>query len=372
MWFNLFGNRKNRKESDESRGGSGLSSLFVQILRGLFRSSSLFLIVMGILALIGCIPIGLYSGHFWSVGMLVAGAALLSGFLLGFIFAIPRVDGPKRDPGASQLEDQETPRNGNLVEISDWLTKIIVGVGLVELHSISGELGKLARYLAPGLQPVPCVGGASCAESLASAQAVGLAILTFYFALGFLLGYVWTMIFFQSDLERKLKDAEEQKENERRQKESERRQKKDANRIRWVETLISDNQLDKAMASIDEALKNEPQNVLFVMTKARILKRQAIQPGQPDRDKLLKQALAYADQAIALLPEKGEPFYNRACYQALLDPNGLKSEVLKNLESAFRLNPGLRQVAQEDDDLAKLRKDAEFVKLTGQVQTPDG
>ncbi len=104
--------------------------------------------------------------------MLVAGAALLSGFLLGFIFAIPRADDKRSKtapvaPGDAIERDssaQSAPvlRNGNLVEISDWLTKIILGVGLVELHSITDRLGKLSYYLAPGLQPAQCAVGPSC------------------------------------------------------------------------------------------------------------------------------------------------------------------------------------------------------------------
>ncbi|MGD0548544.1 MAG: hypothetical protein ABR991_12045, partial [Terracidiphilus sp.] len=330
-----------------------------------------FLVEMKIVAAIGCLLIFLYSLCFWAsgqllrilgVGMLVAGAALLSGFLLGFVFAIPRVGDKKWGTATVEPEDTQTPdsgaqhgsvlRNGNLVEISDWLTKIILGVGLVELHSIPGELGRISSDLAPGLQPSPC------AEPLIGGQAAGLAILIFYFTLGFLLGYVWTGIFFQGDLERKLKDAEQQTE-------AERRQKRIANRIQWIETCINEKQFDRALTSIDEALKNDPQNALFVMTKARILKREASQPGQSDRDKLLKEALAFADRAIALLPDKGEPIYNKACYQALLDPAGLKSSVLENLKAAFRLNPGLRQNAKDDEDLASLKQDADFVKLIG-------
>lgn len=334
-----------------------------------------FLFQMWVLSVIGWIAIFLYSARFagsgqvfriLGVGTLVAGAALLSGSLLGFVFAIPRVGAKGGRSTSTHPEDAHEPdsgaepgsvlRNGNLVEISDWLTKIIVGVGLVELHSIPAKLGELSYYLAPGLLPAPCSGSSSCAESLICGQAAGLAILIFYFTLGFLRGYVWTMIYFQGDLESKLKEAEQQKEEER-------RQKRIASRLQWVETLISENQLAKAMASVDEALRNDPQNPLFVMTKARILKRQAQQPGQSNRDGLLKQAIVITDQAIALLPEKGEPIFNKACYQALLDPKGLKGNILDNLKSAFRLNPGLRQNAKDDEDLAALKQDTDFIML---------
>jgi len=335
-----------------------------------------FLLAMGILAIVGCVVIFLYSFCFsasgqmlriFGVGMLVAGAALLSGFLLGFIFAIPRVGGKEGRTTTAQPEGAQTldsgaqqdsvPLNANLVEISDWLTKIIVGVGLVELHSIPTKLGELSYYLAPGLLPTLCAGGASCTESLASGQAAGLAIVIFYFALGFLLGYVWTMIYFQGDLRRRFEQMRQQKDIWRRNAKE--------NPLWFVlsEGSINADKLDEAMAYIDEALQNDPQNGFAVMTKARILKRQALKSEPPNRDKL-NQAIACCDKAIALLPDKGEPIYNKACYQALLDPIRLKDEVLANLESAFRLNPALRQGAKADADLASIHQNADFIRLT--------
>ncbi|MGO9316698.1 MAG: tetratricopeptide repeat protein [Terracidiphilus sp.] len=356
MPSNLDGNILSRQGNDESRN---------------------FLFQMKILAAIGCFLILLYSLRYSTsvqilrilgVGMLVAGAALLSGFLLGFIFAIPRVGDKKgrtttTTPDGAQARDSgaqhdSVPFNANLVEISDWLTKIIVGVGLVELHSIPGKLGELSYYLASGLQPAPCAGCATGAECLFVGQATGLAILIFYSTLGFLMGYVWTMIYFQRDLKWQVEQLEQQKDTLQRYKLS-------ANLLLSAEAYIGANQLDKAMATIGEALKNDPQNGIFVMMKARILKRQAVKSEPPDKDKL-KQALAYASQAIALLPDKGEPLYNKACYQTLLDAKGLKSDALENLKSAFRLNPSLRQVAKDDYDLAPLKQDADFIKLIGQ------
>lgn len=337
-----------------------------------------FLDKMQKLAAFGCLLILLYSARFWEsgqslrilgVGILVAGAAMLSGFLLGFIFAIPRVGGKEGRTGTAQRdgaqaldsgEQQDSvPFNANLVEISDWLTKIIVGVGLVELHAIPGKLGELSYYLAPGLLPAPCAGGTPCTEPLICGQVAGLAILIFYFALGFLRGYVWTMIYFQRDLKGQVERLKKEKYIWRRNA------KENPLWFILAEGSINAGQLDDAMASIDEALENDPQNGFAVMTKARILKRQALQSDQPGRDKLLKQAIAYADQSIALLPDKGEPAYNKACYQALLDVEGLKEDMLKNLKFAFRLNPALRQVAKDDDDLASIRQDIDFANLIG-------
>jgi len=337
-----------------------------------------FLLELRILAAIGCVLVFLYSSRFWlsgqflrilGVGMLVAGAALLSGLLMGFIFAIPRV-GDKKG-GATSFQPDSAPLtdplfNGNLGEISDWLTKIIVGVGLVELHAIPGKLGLLSYYLAPGLQPAPNAGGASYAESLISGQAAGLAILIFYFPLGFLLGYVWTMIYLRRNLLGLVEYLEHRTVTlQREQQAAFQFMPAKVPVILQAEASVSAGHLNEAMTSIDEALKSDPQNGLALMTKARILKRQALQPGQSKRDRLLKQAIASLDQAIALLPDRGEPFYNKACYQALLDPEGLKGEVLENLKSAFHLNPALRQDAKADEDLESIRHDADFVELAG-------
>jgi tetratricopeptide (TPR) repeat protein len=339
-----------------------------------------FIFLMRFLAIFGCLIILLYSWHFkafgqfysvFGLGILVAGAALLSGFLLGFIFAIPRV-GDKKGIDTTQPEGAQTrnsgteqnsvPFNANLVEISDWLTKIIVGVGLVELKSIPDMLGKLSYYIALGLRPAPDAGGASGAESLFTGQAIALAILTFYFALGFLMGYVWTMIFFQHDLQAQNKQLEQQNKTEQ-------LRTKIANRIWQAEVSVNANQLDEAMTSIDEALKIDPKNGLAVLTKARILKRQALKSKSLDKNKM-KQAIACADLAIALLPNYGEPYYNKACYEARLDPKGMKSDLIANLKSAFLLNPGLRQMSKSDDDLVALKHDADFIKLTHLNQQP--
>ena len=165
-----------------------------------------FLLEMRVTAAIGCILILLYSLCFWTsgqvlrilgVGVLVAGAALLSGFLLGFIFAIPRVGDQKGRAATAQSQGPQAPDSGakhdslpfnaNLVEISDWLTKIIVGLGLVELKSAPAHLLKAATWIA---------------QSFSSALAPGQPVVSFagsvilYFSVvGLLAGYLLTILF---------------------------------------------------------------------------------------------------------------------------------------------------------------------------------
>jgi len=89
-----------------------------------------------------------------ALGSLVALASLLAGGLIGFIFAIPKPVAAAIS-GATQTGQPRLISNDNLVEVSDWLTKILVGLGLVQfgravdggsvlVDSISGALGNAA------------------------------------------------------------------------------------------------------------------------------------------------------------------------------------------------------------------------------------
>jgi hypothetical protein len=73
--------------------------------------------------------------------------------------------------------------NTNLEQISDWLTKILVGVGLIQLGRIGTGLGSLAVALKPAMGNSP------------SSSAAAMAIMVTFALLGFLLGWLWTRIF---------------------------------------------------------------------------------------------------------------------------------------------------------------------------------
>jgi tetratricopeptide (TPR) repeat protein len=136
-----------------------------------------------------------------------------------------------------------------------------------------------------------------------------------------------------------------------------------------AEAYIKEGKLDKALETVNEALKIDSRDGRAVLTKARILKRQAMEAeggepakvDKPEAKKLMLKALDCINQAIVLLPGYGEPIYNKACYQALLGFD--KTEVLGTLKNAFQLNPGLRKIANEDGDLASLKQDVDFNSL---------
>jgi hypothetical protein len=136
--------------------------------------------------LVSYLAVAIYaaSGGFWAkssgwsvlaVGFAAASAALIVGALVGFLFGLPRVL-EKTNPGGFLAT------NTNLDEISDWLTKILVGLGLVQLGKLMREINHVAGSLVPGLGEAP------------GARAFALALLVYCAIDGFLVGYLWTRI----------------------------------------------------------------------------------------------------------------------------------------------------------------------------------
>jgi hypothetical protein len=140
-----------------------------------------------------------------------AAGCLISGTVVGFLFGIPRViqePGAKKgsspadavsasDPPLSQPDSSELPDpyrqevNSNLVDISDWLTKIIIGLGLVNLRQIPALIDRAAQILARGLAGLrECATAAPCNE-----YAFAVAIIVTFSVLGFLMGYLYTRLF---------------------------------------------------------------------------------------------------------------------------------------------------------------------------------
>lgn len=135
----------------------------------------------------------------WSLGLCAAGT------ILGFLFAIPRVVTEPNVPvpanhtvaGESELatalirevRHNRLAANTNLEQVSDWLTKIIVGVGLIELSEIPGLIDRLALTMSPSFGIVPL------------SMSIATSIIILFTASGFLIGYVTTRAFLPHILE---------------------------------------------------------------------------------------------------------------------------------------------------------------------------
>jgi hypothetical protein len=159
-------------------------------------------VVSGLIA--GASGICAYSAQFGSVqaflaigsgAALVGGASFVTGCLLGFLFGIPRssANDGKGERGAGEAAGGSGPpaamvaaveyrANTNLEQISDWFTKILVGVGLTQLTKVSS----LFQSLGEALQPL--LGGT------ASAGRFGVALSVYFAVTGFMVGYLWTRL----------------------------------------------------------------------------------------------------------------------------------------------------------------------------------
>ena len=81
--------------------------------------------------------------RFLGLNLILGGAAGLVGALIGFIFGIPRAltnEASAQPDGNPQLPEnnKKSKTNTNLEQISDWLTKILVGATLASLATVPG------------------------------------------------------------------------------------------------------------------------------------------------------------------------------------------------------------------------------------------
>jgi hypothetical protein len=154
--------------------------------------------LVGVLAILGYAARGDWVAflRIASLGLLLGGAGLCAGALLGFIFGVPRTEErPSQAEGTRTGADAAPPSarqaeyrgNTNLEQISDWLTKILVGVSLTQYRQIVASFRSLVGFLSRALV---------LGSDKESAQAFVFGLLVFSAVCGFFLGYILTRIYF--------------------------------------------------------------------------------------------------------------------------------------------------------------------------------
>jgi hypothetical protein len=155
-------------------------------------------------ALLGIFFLLIQTKFSWAAAtpLLWAFACLASGGAVGFLFGIPKIlqgGGPVNNgtdgtsPDTAVFYRQQV--NTNLEEISDWLTKIIVGLGLIQLGNIPSALSAAASQLAGSMTTPP------------NNQAFALALIVYFLVVGFLFGYLSTRLFLAGAFSRADRDA---------------------------------------------------------------------------------------------------------------------------------------------------------------------
>lgn len=126
-------------------------------------------------------------------------AAFMAGGIFGFLFGIPRYAASATERDAQAALGDEVVKykaNTNLEQISDWLTKILVGLGLTQFDAIGRTLHSVAENVGGSL-----TGAVSAAGTV---EAAGLILLST--ASGFLFFYLWSRVY----LPKMFKNAEKE------------------------------------------------------------------------------------------------------------------------------------------------------------------
>lgn len=153
------------------------------------RSISLWptiIILAGIVAVSAGAAISPSYWDFFGLLLTLSLATLLGGMVFGFLFGIPRLN-RNYDPREDYDRTTKYSPNTNLEEVSDWLTKIIIGVTLTQMTKIPSYLQRIADRV---LQNTNC-------ETMDCnfAGAVIIAGIIYFFIAGFIIGYFYTRLF---------------------------------------------------------------------------------------------------------------------------------------------------------------------------------
>lgn len=116
----------------------------------------------------------------YSTAVMWALMCLCLGALIGFLFAVP-----KSNP--EHTSKQAFFANTNIELISDWATKIVIGLGLIHFQ----EIGQFIAIKADELNSVLRVPNGSGADHTLFAQA----LIIYFFVLGLIEGYLLTRMF---------------------------------------------------------------------------------------------------------------------------------------------------------------------------------
>lgn len=145
------------------------------------------------------------------LAVLAAAGAFSAGGVLGLLFGAPRWGESGGAPAAAGAAQPSAAAAGvrpntSLERVSDWLTTIIVGLGLVHLKSMKEEVSEMGIWLTNAITLQS--GGTNGTPGVVLALAFSVA--------GFLLVYLWSLRFLPSELQgayAALKKLEAQKED---------------------------------------------------------------------------------------------------------------------------------------------------------------
>ena len=299
-------------------------------------------------------------------------ACLAVGTFVGLLFGVQREQNPpgqvleKDKPRVQEEQKSDRLPNNNLIDISDWLTKIIVGVGLVELKQVPARMKTIAGPLSA------CLGG-ECG------LAIAVAVVVFFAFVGFLIGYINSRTFLRAmfsiydDLDfQALQRTSVENKRKIEQLDKQRRIEELAQRAMNAIWMPKDDPsyktaLKEQLNSITEFISHEQTSAELGFQRARLLRRLERMP-----EAVAQLKTTYSARRNANIPEDDKDatlLFNTACYlnviadehKAANDQIGsenLRSEAWEAIKKAVHLDPANLDLATSDADLKTLTQSA--------------
>ncbi|HYQ68067.1 hypothetical protein [Actinophytocola sp.] len=117
------------------------------------------------------------------LAVLVLFASAAIGAIAGFLFGVPK--SVPYVPREGVAPPPYIP-NSNLEQVSDWLTKIIIGVGLVEIRQVAAILRKIATRLGDAFD-----NSSGTSDTTNTSAAFALTLILGGLLISFVLTYMW-------------------------------------------------------------------------------------------------------------------------------------------------------------------------------------
>lgn len=313
------------------------------------------------------------------IGALIFFAAFAMGCFFGFLFGVPRVLSkelgaassatpshpaslpaglsPQPDPAGANTNQARVrllQSNTNLERISDWLTTLLVGAGLAELHNLNDALLMFRHFLEQTARVFPA--GPNGVASAGALPAIGPIVMIFGLAVGFLYMYLNTRLV----LIRLFQSVEEMISG---LPESAQRAVRAAALQSDGASFVSEQLATKNGATIDDALgvmfdllyKADPGKVIDL--GARLSATDATRRAEY----WFYLAAAFGQQLHDL--QRGTPDWNSARDNAL---DCARRAVLIDPSYRARLW-SISNPQSSDNDLAELRSDREFLRIVNRT-----
>ncbi len=173
---------------NESATSTAKDRLADSVPSGIRYSLIALAIAMPITGFVVAVTYCFATGGGWraaALALMTAAAGMTVGLFFGFLFAVPRSSVPAERDRSEASQDAGGFRrllpNSNLEQVSDWLTKIIVGVTLVQFRGLLDAFSNTVESY------VGAFGGEASQDRLMAS-----AILVFFPVFGFLASYLGT------------------------------------------------------------------------------------------------------------------------------------------------------------------------------------